>query len=93
MPSNRVGFLRAVRLTSFGNSNAAATIRVLKRPNGGVWQTKDQFLVTRGNVVIPEGEVLEPSSDVEIRGERTSGSGNIDISAWMFIWLAPITTG
>ena len=92
IPSDRVGFLRAVRLTSFGNNNAAATVRVIKRPAGGVWQTKDQLVITRGTVNVQDAEILEPGSDIEVRAERTNGSGNIDISAWMFMWLAPIST-
>ncbi len=65
-------------------------IRILVRPFGGVWQTKDQLIVTRGSVTVPMAEVINPKSDVEIRA--LSSSGTIDVSAFMFMWMAPITT-
>lgn len=92
IPIDKVGFLRWASVSSFGNANAVATTRVIVRPQGGVWETKDQDLVTRGNLPLEVGELLPPLSSVEIRGERTSGSGNIDVSAKMFMWLAPIRT-
>lgn len=90
MPADRVGFLRFFGISSFGNSNAFATVRLLVRPFGGVWQTKDQLVLTRGFVTVPVAEVITPKSDIEIRAAASSGT--IDVSAFMFMWMAPIRT-
>lgn len=90
MPADRAGFLRFFGVSSFGNSNAFATIRLLVRPFGGVWQTKDQLIVTRGAITVPMAQVIDPKSDLEIRAQASSGT--IDVSAFMFMWMAPIRT-
>ena len=80
-------------VSSFGNSNAAASIRFVVRPEGKVWQTKNQFVITRGawdlNLTTPEP--IQERSDVRIMAERASGSNNIDVSAYMDLVMIPIS--
>lgn len=80
VPSGKVAYLDNLIVSSFGNANAVATVRLRVRPLGEVFQTKDKFLLTRGSAPFPRtySGVIAAQSDVEVTA--IADSGTIDVS-------------
>lgn len=80
------GYLSLLWASSFGNSNAFATVTLVARPFGGIWQTKDKFTISRGQVFIEHicTPYFAPKTDFELRA--ISSTGTIDVSGAMEIY-------
>lgn len=92
IPADRTGMLYEMGVSSFGNASAAATVRLVARPQGAVWQTKNQFIITLNSWTvrfIASPLAMPAKSDLEVRAVRSSGAQDIDISAYMDLWLVP----
>lgn len=78
---DRTASLRLLFASSFSNANAFATVRLVARPFGGIWQTKDKFTVSRGKVDLNHNITVkfDPKTDFEVRA--VANSGTIDVSA------------
>jgi len=81
IPAGKTGRLLQVIASSFGNASRFATIRFRVRPEGEVFQTKDKFSVTAGEVSFPRLLLppFEEKSDIEITA--AANTGTIDVSA------------
>lgn len=81
VPANKTGYLTRLIASSFGNANSVATIRLKARPENEVFQTKDKFLVTRGEVQIFHRYPIkfDAKTDIEVTG--LSDTGTLDVSA------------
>lgn len=83
VPKDKRAYLGKVGVSSFGNTNAFLTVRLIARPEGEVFQVKDKFTVTRA---LNEFEHMTPvkfgpKTDLEVRA--TASSGTLDASAFM----------
>ncbi|MGI9498454.1 MAG: hypothetical protein ACR2P3_00315 [Geminicoccaceae bacterium] len=91
VPANRIGLLDFAEIISLGGNNAEVTARLLMRPLGGVWETMRKFVVEKGQIdrewkpPIP----MPAKADIEIRAERTSGAGTLNVSAEFDMRLVP----
>lgn len=78
--ANRTGYLFTNEFSSFGNANAFATVKLLVRPFGSVFQTKDERLVTRGSVDVIRKYPLELEGKTDIEMAARASSGTIDVT-------------
>ncbi|MGI9489339.1 MAG: hypothetical protein ACR2RF_26315 [Geminicoccaceae bacterium] len=87
VPANKTAYVTRVIASSFGNANSVATIRFKARPDGESFQTKDKFLVTRGEVQIPHVFPIkfEEKTDMEMTGVADTGSLDVSASIEMLI--------
>lgn len=91
VPASRIGLMDFCEITSLGGNNAEGTFRLVMRPESGVWQTKRKFVISQGNISRFWRTPLSVAAktDIEIRGERTSGSGSLAVSAEFDMRLVP----
>lgn len=81
-------YLKNIIVSSQGNANQYATVRLVARPPGEVFQTKEKFIVYRSLIVIPHEDIsseFAEHTDLEIRG--AADGGTVDVSAAMSIAL------
>lgn len=81
VPRGKTAYLNRVTASTFGNANATMTVRLVARPEGEVFQTKDKIVITRALIELNHHTPISFSekTDLEIRG--VSSSGDIDLSA------------
>lgn len=77
---NESAYVSRVLASSFGNANASATVRFCARPFGGVWQTKDKFVVTRGEMILEHMITPHYSAKTDFELRAIASSGTIDVS-------------
>lgn len=93
IPANMTGLMDFIDTTALGNNNADVTFRLLMRPLGGVMQTKRKIVLSQNSVPRPWRipPPIEEKTDVEIRAQRTSGSGSVSVTAEFDLRLVPIS--
>lgn len=80
VPANKWFYLTSLIATTFGNASQSLTIRLVVRPEGGVFRTHSKFLMFRSPISMAHDVPMrfEPKSDIEVRA--TASSGTIDAS-------------
>ena len=84
VPANKKAYLTGIFLNSQGNANAQMEVKLKARPEGEVFQTKHKLIVGRGSAIQADYSIppeYEEKTDIEVRGERVGGSGNMELSA------------
>lgn len=83
VPLGKRAFLAGLFVTSQGNAAATAEIRLIARPQGEVFQTKDDFVISQagGPAVLYHAVPVffEPKTDIEVRA--VASTGTMDVSA------------
>lgn len=82
VPDGKEAIIRDLTVSSFGNANIFATVRLRVRNEGGIFRTIDKFTLSRGALPAPRSYsgLIAARSDIEVTAEA-SGAGGIDVSA------------
>lgn len=92
VPANKVALMDFLEVINLGGNNAEATVRLIAKPPGGAWNTKRKFVFENG-VVTRKWDKAPPTfsagTNIEVRAERTSGSGSLNVSAEFDLRLVP----
>ncbi len=77
VPADRKALVAALFVA--GDSSKTVTVKLVARPLGGVFNTKDKFLVKAGNTLITHvlPVVFDEKTDIEVRGKVSTGSTEI----------------
>lgn len=82
VPGDREAIISNLLVSSFGNSNIFATVRLRVRNEGGIFRVVDKFTLSRGALPVPRkySGLIAARTDIEITAVA-SGGGGIDVSA------------